>query len=160
MIAKDQGRDGEEHSASFVGEMMNMLRDERRLRSLGPKPALCRWYSWLDSHAYWKPLYHLRPLLMLYWGLGCGVVTKNTESTIMSLLGTPEVVGGKKETMRDQAAKSQRAHSKGKNKLHVSLLVLLNPLVHRKANCVFLALNAMRKFHGGQVRQCMTTHGV
>ena len=52
LIAQDMKRPSEASSPAFCAEMWSTLSHEHRLRSLGPKPALCRWYSWVDSHAY------------------------------------------------------------------------------------------------------------
>eukprot|EP00974_Lingulodinium_polyedra_P053861 5178356-Lingulodinium_polyedra.AAC.1 len=66
---------------------------------------------------------------MLLWGIGCGVLTKRAGQVALSLAKLPSgAAEGGKETMRDQAAKQARIRAKGKNMLHVSLLILLNPV--------------------------------
>ena len=61
--------------------------------------------------------------------------------------------------MKEQGAKAAQIRAKGKSQLHVSLLILMNPLILRKSNMVFEALQAMRGFHGLQVQECKTSLG-
>ena len=61
--------------------------------------------------------------------------------------------------MREQRAKEARVRAKGNNLLHSSLLVLLDPAVYRQTNCVCEALQAMRRPHGDQNRECKGAAG-
>ena len=151
-IAKDLHRESELDTAAFLDHVWGLLEDGTALRSKGPKPSLCRWYSWVDAHEHWRPWYHLRVVLFLYWAMGCGLLTRNTATKSFSLLPGPKAPEDvQKETMKEQASKLSRLRAKGKNMLHVSLLILMNPIVFRKANMVYEALQAMRLFHGHQV---------
>ena len=154
LIARDLGREHEVVSAALVADVASILRDSSQLSNKGPRLALCRWYSWVDSHEYWMSSHWLRALLMTVWALGCGVLTKQAGRVSLSLASAKPSLEGKKETMSEQAQKAARIRAKGKNMLHTSLLVLLNPHVQRRANCVYWALQPMRLFHGLQVQAC------
>ena len=102
----------------------------------------------------------MRLLIMLFWSMGSGILTKGATDISMSLTKIPKASGGEaKETMAEQAAKQQRIRSKGNHLLHAPLLVMLSPHIHRKANCVYFALEAMRKFHGKQIVECHDAEG-
>ena len=75
-IASDKGKEQEAHTAAFRTSVWQELQEASQLSSKGPKPALCRWYSWVDSHSHWKSWWHQRLLLFDLWGLGAGVVTR------------------------------------------------------------------------------------
>lgn len=159
-IAEDRGQEDEQHREAFQEQLWNELKEASEMKTKGPKPALCRWYSWVDSHKHWKGYWHMRLLLLYLWGLGCGVITQNTAAQSFSLVGLPKVTWTeKKETMKEAKDKAQRVRSKGKTQLHVSLLILMNSLILRKANCVYETLQEMRLFHGLQVKECSTSAG-
>eukprot|EP00974_Lingulodinium_polyedra_P023490 2269042-Lingulodinium_polyedra.AAC.1 len=159
-IAKDLGAEEELAAGTLGDRVWGMLQHDKRLSTKGPVLALTRWYSWVDSHEHWRPLYHCRLLLMLIWSIGAGVLTKKSGHTALSLAKPVAPAGAEaKETMAEQKAKLARVQSKGKNLLHTSLLVFLNPLVHRHANCVYEALQSMRRFHGEQVKECKNPAG-
>ena len=159
-IAKDLNRESELGTAAFLDHVWELLEEGTALRSKGPKPSLCRWYSWVDAHAYWRPWFHLRVVIFLFWAMGCGLLTRKTATQSFSLLSGPKAAEEvQKETMREQASKLSRLRAKGKNMLHVSLLILMNPLICRKANMVYEALQAMRLFHGHQVEVCKSPVG-
>ena len=63
--------------------------DDPRLVQSGPKLALARWYSWLDSWHYWQPVYHLRLLILLYWGMGMSVLSKTDHGLSLSQAAAP-----------------------------------------------------------------------
>lgn len=159
-IAVDMKKEGKAHTGAFREFVWAQLREASELRHKGPKPALCRWYAWCDSHSHWRRFWHLRLLLLYLWGMGCGVVTRGTTAQSFKLSALPSVSWTeKKETMKEQGQKHARIRAKGKSMLHVSLLVLGNPVIKRKADCVYEALQAMRLFHGQQVKTCMTSEG-
>ena len=159
-VARDQDREGELGPEDFQAEMWNLIKHAKQLTSKGPKPALCRWYSWLDAHRYWSKWYHIRLLLFLYWSMGCGLLKKNTIGQGFGLTTLPQKGAYEgKETMREQAAKQARVNAKGKNRLHVSLMILMNPLVHRRANVAYWVLQSMRDFHGRGIIECETPEG-
>ena len=52
LVARDMNRESLLRSEAFAQEAWNELRDNNALRSKGPKPALCRWYSWVDAYEH------------------------------------------------------------------------------------------------------------
>ena len=160
LIAQDKGRPQDCHKEDFQVAMWRELQEASQLRSKGPKPALCRWYSWVDSHDHWRECCHQRLMLLYMWGMGCGVVTKGTGAASFTLSVLPQAIdAAQKETMKDQAAKAARIRAKGKSMLHVPLIILMRPLVLRKAGVVYWSLQPMMAFHGQQVVKRHTVQG-
>ena len=137
-----------------------MLAIDRHLLFKGPKPALCRWFSWYDCHQHWRKVSSLRFLVFLLWGMGVGVLTHSSKATSLSLSSVPtEAEGDRKETMREATAKAAKIKAKGRNLLHISLLILQNDSLHRRADIVATALASMRQAHTDQVLECKTPFG-
>ena len=91
---------------------------------------------------------------MLLWAMSVGLLTKRTEDVSLTLAAVPsQHPEDTKETMREQQAKQNRVRSKGKNMLHTSLLILLNPLAHKKANAVYWLLQDMKPSTGSKCRR-------
>jgi hypothetical protein len=61
--------------------------------------------------------------------------------------------------MREQQAKQNRVRPKGKNMLHTSLFILLNPLVNKKASMVYWLFHYMKTVHGLQAKPWETPAG-
>ena len=159
-IARDLGKEEELGTPAFLTFVVRLVENSPELRTKGEVLALCRWFSWVKAHEHWQPFYHLRLFVMLLWAMSVGLLTKRTEDVSLTLAAVPsQHPEDTKETMREQQAKQNRVRSKGKNMLHTSLLILLNPLVHKKANVVYWLLQDMKTFHGLQVQACETPAG-
>ena len=88
---------------------------------------------------------NVAPHRFLIWGMGSGLVKRCHDDASLGLMGIPtNAEGGKKETLRGQQEKTSKLRAKGKSMLHVSLLILQNPNIKRKAYIVYFALRAMR----------------
>eukprot|EP00974_Lingulodinium_polyedra_P109723 10613885-Lingulodinium_polyedra.AAC.1 len=160
LIAADLGKPNEVNDEAFVDSVVSMLREAKQLRTKGPVLALCRWYSWCDAREHWRPWYHFRLLIALLWAMGAGLLSKKSEEISLSLAQLPSAAAeGRKETMREQQGKQEKLRNKGRNMLHTSLLIMMNPLVQRRANIVFELLKATRIFHGQQIKACHNPTG-
>ena len=160
-VARDKGRESEMGTEAFSKEMWAELSTDNKLLFKGPRPALCRWYSWFDCHRFWKPAHHLRLLTFIVWGLGAELLTRTARGDSLVLGGAPPVepVSESKVTMREVQASTSRLRSKGKNLLHVALKIMQNPNIKRKADLVSEALLGMRNFHTDQIAACRTPEG-
>ena len=114
LIARDLGKEDMLGSTDLELEAVRMLREDKRLTARGVGVALCRWSSWVDSHEYWSEVYHLRLLLMLLWGLACGLVPCRTHGLALTVAGVPtKVEEERKESMQTSASRSGAMQSRG-----------------------------------------------
>ena len=125
----------------------------------GPNFTLCRWYSWDECFEYWDRWHHTRLLIMLYQGLVEGLITSDVQTLTLKLEGLQKNDPGARQTMREAKATAQKVRAKGKNNLHVSILVMLLPNLQRKWRVLHKALAPMKKWHGEQVRSCQSVDG-
>eukprot|EP00974_Lingulodinium_polyedra_P094416 9151557-Lingulodinium_polyedra.AAC.1 len=155
-IAQDRGRDREAATPGFAEEMWAIAKGAPQTHILGPSVHLTRWYSWVDCWQFWAPAYHTRLVVMLYWAMGAGLLTRTANKKAFQLSAPPAdtEAAAQKESMRVASSKLSMVHTKGANKLYVALLVLLNPDVHRKGAIIYEALADFRLFHGQQLAAC------
>ena len=146
-VAREAGRESELGAPEFAAEMWAALSSRRELLFKGARPAISRWYSWVDCHKVWSKVSSLHFLVFLIWGMGSDLLKKNSSAASLQLCAPgASTDDSKKETMRDQHQKAGRLRAKGRSLLHVSLLVLQNVNVRRKAEVVYQSLQAMRSF--------------
>lgn len=84
-IAADRGESDMLLAPEYAEETFQVVVDSRLTQLKGPKLALCCWMSWLDCFKFWRPMRHLRLLLLLYIGLRTVWVTNDPKTLHLSL---------------------------------------------------------------------------
>lgn len=153
-IARDRQEEHLLSDDSWVRRVWLSLQAGEPFASKGPKMAFCRWASFVDCFLHFDSSHHSRVLGMAAWGLNEGIVTKDIGSVtlaIENLYSTAPKVDSK-APMREVAAQVKDIRSKGKNQLHVALLVLLLPDLQRRGRTLVTLMLPSREWHSMNVR--------
>ena len=154
LIARDRNEQHKVGDPDWVAARWDDLCNHPDLHTAGPNFTLCRWYSWDTCFSHWDRWHHSRLLLMLYCGILEGLISKDPTTRALEVAGLKKRPEPKKETMKEAKVTAEKLRAKGKNNLHVALLVLANPLLQRNGRTLHTALAPMKHWHGKQVKAC------
>jgi hypothetical protein len=143
----------------YAQYILDQIQEGRIMAVKGPKLALCRWMSWVDCYAFWRPIRSMRCLLLLYIGIQQGWVTADPSSTALCLRQKSQDAGledDKKTMVSKSCPPSQMVQDtrvKCHNTLHVATCVLLDEDIQRKSSIIFAVTAATRVRHSTQCKQ-------
>jgi hypothetical protein len=143
-------------TTDYAKHIAEQIQQSRIMTEKGPKLALCRWMSWLDCYAFWKPLRSMRAICMVYIGIQQGWITADPSSTTLKLKAKdtdPGVEDGQKMPVSRSPVFSQLIHdTRGSchNTLHIATNVMLDEDLQRKSSIIYTICAATRERHTAQ----------
>ena len=152
-IARDRDELDQLHSPEWRDMVWDEVFTGRCITHKGPKMALCRWMSFIDCEVYWRKLHNMRLLLFTVWGISLGYIDENADSKQLRLRNLMKAPGdAEKTSIRQGQAIVNRLRDTAKNSLHVSTIILADPILQRKGRILSECCSPSRGWHGAQAQ--------
>ena len=150
-IARDRGELDQLHNPEWKELVWHEIFSGKCITAKGPKMALCRWMSFIDCEVYWQRLHHMRLLLFSVWGVSLGYINESADSKQLRLRNLMKAPGdAEKTSMRQGTSIVNRLRDTAKNSLHVSTIIMADPILQRKGRLLSECCTPSRRWHGDQ----------